>query len=268
MNGQKVLFVFLTLVSLYVLYSFFFRGSESLKAVEPKSWTEKQPLYVIAMSDKEFDVAKANLESVGLSHINKFDAVRGDSLSEYSKDIKNVSIRAQSSIVQGKKRLSHADIPGTGAVGCYLSHQKLWEKVVKENLEGMYIFESDVSCIAPITDSMMEGFKKVDADLLFFGLLTEFPSMSLSSIIGGLEMVKLTKRFYMTHAYYITNAGAQKLLKYATPIEQQLDSYMSDILLLGATPHSGHGPLNAYFFNPQLCVQKAHKSSIQIKGVV
>jgi GR25 family glycosyltransferase involved in LPS biosynthesis len=73
---------------------------------------------------------------------------------------------------------------------------------------------------------------------------------------------KITGRFFETHAYYITNKGAKKFMKDFFPINQQLDSYMSDLIILGEIPDSGYNPLNCYNIN--LCYQEnPDGSSIQ-----
>ena len=79
-------------------------------------------------------------------------------------------------------------------------------------------------------------------------------------------ITKINTRTYGLHAYYITNECAKILLKNAFPIEQQLDSYISDMLLLSQDINSIIPPLNFYVCR-NLCGQYMHTSYLQTKIV-
>jgi GR25 family glycosyltransferase involved in LPS biosynthesis len=121
----------------------------------------------------------------------------------------------------------------------------------------MYIFESDAVCIEnPI--KYVNNFKK-DFHILLFGGFDHVKSNSKRNII------KVNDRFYGLHGYYITYEGAQILSKYMFPIEQQVDSYISDILLLQKKLNI---ELNIYIINPGICFQKNNFGTlIQTKSV-
>lgn len=210
--------------------------------------------YVISLDN---DVYTEALKRIPLDMtIKKFDAVRGSQLEEYVKNVKNVSIRGQA-ILLSKYRDSGYDLTGLNSVGCYLSHVSLWDKVVKENLKGMYVFESDAECLG---DLDISEFLNTDGDILLFGT-TLIGDSFLDPVNHSRKhgMHKIKQHFYGTHAYYITNKGATKALKYAFPIEAQVDAYLSYISKLDL--------VNIYSCYPNVCNQFSHTSTLQTKPV-
>jgi GR25 family glycosyltransferase involved in LPS biosynthesis len=141
-----------------------------------------------------------------------------------------------------------------------MSHVTLWKKLVESNNDGMLIFESDASCFSGVdTDALIQSFKKINnAHLLLFGTL-------MSGLFSGTTFTKLTNKFYGTHSYYITKKGAQTFLKYAFPIEQQIDSFMADIMMLSHLKNSIIDKIDAYVIN--VCNQRNNGTSIQTKQV-
>lgn len=208
--------------------------------------------YVICVNDKTFNVARKNLSKY-FRNLKKYDAVVFKNIDDY--DSKLLSISALRSIFYDKQRKTHADLGSLGAVGCALSHFNLWSKIEKDS--GMYIFESDAVCIEnPI--KYVNNFTK-DFHILLFGGFDPVKKNSKQNII------KVNHRFYGLHGYYITYEGAQILSKYMFPIEQQVDSYISDILLLQKKLNI---ELNIYIINPGICFQKNDFGTlIQTKSV-
>jgi GR25 family glycosyltransferase involved in LPS biosynthesis len=205
--------------------------------------------YVICVDDKTFNVAYKNLSKY-FPDLKKYDAVVMKNIDDYV-----VSISGLRSIFYDKNRKTHADLGSLGAVGCALSHYNLWSKIEKDS--GMYIFESDAICKEnPIP--YVNNFSK-DFHILLFGTFDEAKQDVKQNII------KVDDRFYGLHGYYITYEGAQLLSKYMFPIEQQLDSYISDLILLQKKLNI---ELNIYIINPGICFQKNNFGTlIQTKSV-
>lgn len=210
--------------------------------------------YVITMNEEEY---KEFLDNVQTDiPIKRFEAVRGEDLKEFAKDVKNVGISAQVALMSDYRE-THFDFPSLNAVGCTLSHVKLWEKLVENKLKGMYIFESDAKCLS-IPD--LSDFLKTGADILLLGSVglgdSHFEPINYNRKVG---LSKIEKQFFQTHAYYITYEGAIKALKYVFPLEKQLDAYLSYLSKLGL--------INIYAYYPNYCYQAPHISSIQTKPV-
>ena len=218
---------------------------------EPLNGTEA---YVISLSDKLYYTALTKINyTVCPVEIKMFDAIRGSDLKDLVKIY--TTPRAQVDIFINSTRSAHADLGTLNAIGCYMSHMTLWYNLVQKKLKGMYIFESDVNCINKLEPKYMEEFLNSDGDILLIGSISNYKGNSPFS------MTKLKKRFYGTQSYYISYSGAKKALKHALPIDEQVDSYLSDLVLLGS--------LNVYVINPSVCIQTNKEgTSIQLKKVV
>jgi GR25 family glycosyltransferase involved in LPS biosynthesis len=233
------------------------------EVVDPLAYSE---VYVISLSDNIYTKAVENLRKTGLKNIKKFDAIKGSSLKDFIRDPKNVSIKGHYDVSIPNNRSAHSDLGTLNAIGCYLSHVKLWEKIVDENLPGMFIFESDAVCKTKLFEYTKQFLNTKNPHVLFFGYL--FTIVNAKNKIPGTSLVKLDKRMYGLHAYYITYAGAKALLKNVFPVEEQLDSYISDLLLLSLEPNSAIEPLNIYLTTENICVQdNIEGTSIQTKSV-
>lgn len=205
--------------------------------------------YVICVDDKRFNVAYNNLSKY-FPNLKKYDAIVIENIDKY--DQKLLSISGLRSIFHDTNRNTHADLGSLGALGCALSHYNLWQKVEKG--KGMYIFESDAVCIDNPIKYVNGNFH-----ILLFGNYNEDVSKEKRNII------KVNDRFYGMHGYYITYEGAQLLSKYMFPIEQQVDSYISDLILLQKKLNI---ELNVYIVNPGICFQKNDFGTlIQTKNV-
>jgi GR25 family glycosyltransferase involved in LPS biosynthesis len=222
-----------------------------------KSRLKKAEAYVISLTDQAFQTAKDNIMGLKDIPIKKFDAIRGSDMKKFVQDPKNVTVRGLRDLLDKEPREADRDMGSINAVGLAMGHYALWKKIVDENYEGMYIFESDVACEKQIKPSYIKNFlKKKNPHILFFGsFLFDDPDYEKFKS-------KVTGRFFETHAYYITKEGAEHCMKYFFPIDQQLDSYMSDLIILGYIKESGHKPLNCYNIN--VCFQdNPEGSSIQ-----
>jgi len=208
--------------------------------------------YVICIDDKRFNVARKNLSKY-FPNLKKYNAI-------VIKDIdpKLLSISGLRSIFYDKHRKTHADLGSLGAVGCALSHYNLWSKIEKNS--GMYIFESDAIC----TENPIKYVNKFIKENNNFHILL-FGEFNYEKSDNKKKIIKVNDRFYGLHGYYITYEGAQLLSKYMFPIEQQVDSYISDILLLQKKLNI---ELNIYIINPGICYQKNDFGTlIQTKSV-
>ncbi len=210
--------------------------------------------YMISLNDTVYN---QGIKRITLNTpIKKFDAIVGSTLTNYAKNVKNVSIRAQATL-SSKYRDSNYDLAALNSIGCYLSHISLWYKVITENLKGMYIFETDAYCLSTLD---VTDFLKTDGDILLFGSRLIGDSFFVPGNYGrqyGLTHVK--QHFYGLHAYYITYKGALKAIKTVFPIEAQVDAYLSYLSKLNL--------LIIYGYYPVICDQLGHISTVQSKPV-
>jgi GR25 family glycosyltransferase involved in LPS biosynthesis len=179
------------------------------------------------MSDAIFEESLKKLEPKMMPlQLKKLDAVKGAELGTIINDRDILTIGALHDISVPENRRTHAELGTKNAIGCYLSHAALWTKLVDSDCDGFFVFESDAVCHDNVVKVVSEFIDtKKDFDILFLGNFW-------LNLADKSKYKKINKRFYGTHAYYITKNGAKKCLKYAFPIEQQLDSYLSDLVLL------------------------------------
>jgi GR25 family glycosyltransferase involved in LPS biosynthesis len=127
---------------------------------------------------------------------------------------------------------NHKDIRSKGAIGCYLSHYKIWEKMINQNLDNVLVIEDDI-----YTDVEAEEFNKYinsipnDYDI---GMLSWFrlwfdplnnPNKNI--IINNYWNKYNSTNVFSTGCYLISRKGAEKLKKNAFPICYQVDAYMN-----------------------------------------
>jgi len=133
-------------------------------------------------------------------------------------------------------RTTDSEFASYSAIGCTLSHVALWKKLVESTEHDRFlIFEDDVLVKADKQkmDDYVKELDKVEWDVAYLGYIDSLglrPS-KCESVEGSL--CKAMKIIYGTHAYIINKKGAEKLLERVFPIVDQVDSYMSQMMLKG-----------------------------------
>ncbi|MEI7487987.1 MAG: glycosyltransferase family 25 protein, partial [Chryseobacterium sp.] len=160
---------------------------------------------------------------------------RGDLWHKFACENK-ISIDATAELIcaiKNKKRKYHESLT-EGAVGCYLSHMKCWEACLN-NKDGDY-------CLILEDDSIIpeDIFSKIDEIVnelkIKWGIINlGWASTTLPKQLNSNLFV--VDRFFLNHAYLLSNHGAETLLRLHKKIEKQVDAFMSDnsseIIILG-----------------------------------
>jgi len=160
---------------------------------------------------------------------------RGDLWHKFACENK-ISIEATTELIcaiKNKKRKYHESLT-EGAVGCYLSHMKCWEACLN-NKDGDY-------CLILEDDSIIPEyiFSKIDEIVnelkIKWGIINlGWASTTLPKQLNSNLFV--VDRFFLNHAYLLSNHGAETLLRLHKKIEKQVDAFMSDnsseIIILG-----------------------------------
>lgn len=153
-----------------------------------------------------------------------FDAVYGKELSE--DEISKVDREYSISRFATKKPLT------LGEIGCAMSHIKLYEHIVKNNLQEVIIFEDDAIISQDFLKILKAVLEKVPSrrEIIFFDHGKGKSWIFKRSLPEGYKLVryrypsKNSKRcIFRTTAYLITLVGAKKLLKNAYPIRMASD---------------------------------------------
>lgn len=172
---------------------------------------------------QKWDITKSQLLKYNFNPI-RIEAINGNELTE--SDINKYASPFANYIIQNpQQRRLHEQLNTKNGIGCYLSHYNCWKKVIDENLPGAFIFEDDIQ----FDNNEMKNFNNyiqnlpINIDVFSFAYST-----TRDTFVEELpnNFIKC-KFFFGLQGYYVSNLGAQKLIKYAFPIECHVDAYIS-----------------------------------------
>jgi glycosyl transferase, family 25 len=164
------------------------------------------------------------LAKVGIARPAKFIAVDGATLSEPE----------LASLVHNVRELSNSPTSHTQltrpAIGCFLSHLQIWQRLLDGNREYLVILEDDVvpspHYSAAYAREILSSIP-ADADLVLLGC----------TIMAGLAEKTATRSlsrvyyFNGTYAYLITRKGCANLLPHLLPMRAHIDHQISAALV-------------------------------------
>src|SRR5439155_22840789 len=145
--------------------------------------------------------------------LNRFDAIYGKNLTD--EEIKKVTTNFCYYFCS------------PGMIGCWLSHYKIWQQIIKNNEDNVLILEDDAYPTENFNKRLKEILKEIppNYDLVYFGCSgscdQEFDW--INNLYYGKNktvyynnkklknLIRPTKPFY-THAYLISNKGAKKFI--------------------------------------------------------
>lgn len=195
---------------------------------------KKIPIFVISLKNSpRRDFIKARLDGLGLK-FEFFDAVYGKELS--LEELNHIDFEFYQEKYNTKKPLT------LGEVGCAISHVKLYEHIVRNNIEQAIILEDDAIVSLYFEQIVNDVINKVPSrrEIIFLdhGKASVFPVMRNLSERYRLARYRIpsknSKRFISrTTAYLITFEGAQKLLKFAYPIRMPSDYLTGSLQMTG-----------------------------------
>jgi len=211
------------------------------------------PVYVINLDrrpdrwircQKEFDVG-------GLKNITRVSAIDGKMI-----DPKQIEVLTGPKVYErlGKLRHSDEELGTVGAIGCYLSHMKVWQMIHDAGTPAL-IMEDDVFVQKDYV-SMWPTLEQLKAfDFVNFG------AFGVRSIPSSSEpgLVEYKGNFMGLQFYYLTPEAAGFFLNGALPITQQVDWYMSAKL-------KNIPSIRAAIHVPKLATQ--HRTSTDIQSPV
>jgi GR25 family glycosyltransferase involved in LPS biosynthesis len=162
------------------------------------------------------------------------DAVDGKTLDAYKLIDQGVLGDAgMQSLLDSKNGISkryHYELGSIGAIGCSLSHIKIWRKMIEENTKYMMVFEDDAWVIGISMDDIILRLEDLPEDWHVYMIGQPHSILEGIPVPNKKQLYKLT-RFCGTHAYIINNAGARYLIEKGKlfPIQQQIDAHMSEL---------------------------------------
>lgn len=110
-----------------------------------------------------------------------------------------------------------------GEIGTALSHARMWERMVRENLKEVLIFEDDV-LIGDALPRILENRDKLPKDWEFINFSTDAAQEPFGDFITGIYRASNHKVLADRSSAYLLNfKGAKKLLKHVYPIAHSSD---------------------------------------------
>lgn len=214
------------------------------------------PTFIINLDRRpdRWEQVQGELKKVGLANITRIPAVDGKFLSARGlQDIMQPEIFA----TLGKLRETHKELGSVGAIGCYLSHMKIWQ-LVAESGEAALVVEDDVKFSDTVTWPSLATLAGFDLVLLGYWDANPAGKKGVEPFYGDFTGLQL---------YYLTPVGANFLLNGAFPITQQVDWYMSAKLKNIPAPRSAiHTPSLASQQNSGTDIQVALRPSFSWKS--
>lgn len=119
-----------------------------------------------------------------------------------------------------------------GALGCYVSHIKIYERMVAENTPMALVLEDDTVLHSSVKDLLVNGTKYSDFDYCFLGCndhgdegYSYFDSQNPVQVSEQHRAYRLSSGPYCTHAYLIPLESAKRRLACAFPTSSPIDHY-------------------------------------------
>lgn len=233
---HKPLFIVMFVVLVMMAVSWFFLTQSKDKFVLMEQ--VKTPIYCINLASEE-ERRKHILDKFG-GYVEMVEAIdtRENKWMEYSHYLTEEGLKQMKRSAETKKREQHHELT-PGAIGCFLSHIKCWNKFLDT-------YPSDSDFIFVLEDDTMP---KISFDKTFTKISQNFPprcDLLLCSYLYYGEEEKVEHMgveykflrpyaaFYLLNAYFITARGIKKILndlhKKDNKFYKQLDSYLSDLL--------------------------------------
>ncbi|MFQ3203558.1 MAG: glycosyl transferase family 25 [Pseudoalteromonas tetraodonis] len=163
------------------------------------------PFYIINMQGCE-DRWETTLKRLTSLHLNaeRFEATIGKNLSE-EETLKWYCPK------KNKKRYNRN--LSAGEIGCYVSHMRLWQKMVNENMPFCVVLEDDLFIEASLKDVVDAALKLKNWDLIKLSDNRNFPFIDSAPLENNLTVGNYKKAPNGTQGYIISLSGAKKLLQ-------------------------------------------------------
>jgi len=144
---------------------------------------------------------------------------------------------AAATISKGWTRESVVQLSNPNQIGCTLSHINLWRTCLA--LQTSIIVAEDDAKPKMLTRRVTDVLNApLSADVVLLQC-SNFPFTSVEA--EDYSMCKKVSRFWGTACYYLTPAGAVKLLRHALPVVMHVDAYIEACIFSGLQVYSVPG---------------------------
>lgn len=168
--------------------------------------------------------SKSDLAVEGQTFI-RVPAIRGNAF-DVERVVSRQALREIMAAERTGFRLRHYQL-SRNAVGCYLSHVRLWESILETDKDAALIFEDDAEIHPEIRAFLERTPVPADFDVILLGYVCFKCSRDDAA---GYHRVR---RFFGLHGYLISRQGIKKLLhehgRSIVPVRKQIDTVLSDL---------------------------------------
>jgi glycosyl transferase, family 25 len=197
-------------------------------------------IYVINLdaNTTRWNTIRPTLDKHGLGY-TRVSAVPGHTLSKNLLS-HGTSLRTTIRLQEAPQRCFHWMLDNVNAVGATLSHVKVWEQIVQNQVPYAVVLEDDAKLLHEDIKAKIEhlfrqqlfGFDIVAlTDPFFLQPETEPKKTCKQDPVFG-EICQRTEDFIGAHGYCVSRSGAEKLLQHVKPIEQHVDMFMASLARL------------------------------------
>ncbi|MDN4503023.1 glycosyltransferase family 25 protein [Alteromonadaceae bacterium BrNp21-10] len=167
-------------------------------------------------------------------HFERIEAVDGEMLTQSAERSRfNADLNQQN---------YHKNL-NSGEIGCYLSHRKVWQKIVDEKLDFAIVLEDDFSLTGDLTAAIevaKSSFKQWDYIKLAGHRRNRYPIHQQE--IADMQLVTYNKLPSQTCAQIVSFNGAKKLLAHSETFGRPVDVdiqhwWEADLLAFGLMPY-------------------------------
>lgn len=149
-------------------------------------------------------------------------------------------ILSDEEIAKLARKTNYAFLPGE--IGCALSHQKIYKKMIDEHIEQALILEDDVILEKRLEQILAKiQLPKHQPNVVLLSRVNKYYKKETCKIFDAFTLNK-TQHATTAHSYIINNKGAQSLLEALFPVWMVADkwSFFEDLSLLNVhsvVPH-------------------------------
>lgn len=174
------------------------------------------PVYVISLNGatQRQALIKAHLDQLGIQ-FEWVEAVRGSALT-----------------LQDRQQINPTGNMSPGQIGCYLSHIRLYERLVAQHTPVALVLEDDTVLHPSVKTLVQQGCLTQDFDYCFLGSddagdsgYVFFDASKSVALTGQHLAYPLSAGPFCTNAYLVTLGGAKKRLTCAYPARSAIDHY-------------------------------------------
>jgi glycosyl transferase family 25 len=217
-----------------LLFTFIYILLKYFKVIE--KYEKNIPIYVISLKTSQDRRKKIQDMLNGQVNFNFYDAVDGKEMSKKDIELSN--------------KVFKKDSLNPGQRGCFLSHLKLYEKIKKEKIKNTLILEDDASIDNFYYLKNLDKFLIDDYDIIFLGHCAE----NEGEFVKETFTIRKSVSPRCTHAYIISEKGANKLIDYF--YSQKWDLPIDELIY--------RHDLNKYSLFPVLMKQNGMNSTINV----